>query len=491
MSALTFTFYALFLVSKTRCEGDFIPDNYSSDVPPIPVAEDGRHHVNISIQFINFMDVNELAGFIQFSCFFRVLWIDSRLGVQNISRNSPLRIPESVADLLWRPDVVTENVRQVVRNGIIKPTIYTGRFWGQTMFVSKYLSLRIGCSFQYQGYPLDVQMCRLHFTDMGMTTDDIYLGWNIPSYMMEPNTFLTFQDRFKMRLCEDKRNPVRRTKLGQHPQKTLFIVMERNHMTYVVQLFLPSILFVLIAWLSILVPPTMLRTRLLLNSTNLLTVLSMFVAVSHAEATYIPKVSYLTALSLWMFVCVAFVFSSMLVVIFDIRLITMLTQPREKQRVRRLVLGVYQRRRSTRQGLQSAADLVQEEEDENASIAAELERRRQVHHNSIKDEDGDLFLDASSQSVTTAGTAEKKEVEGRLRHRRHLWLELTAFYERMYLVAFPSLFCVFLTAFFWYYRRRKRLGLEQMLDIVRASDDSPNCWCTEHDDWPGCMAHGQ
>ncbi|KAF0308249.1 Glycine receptor subunit alpha-3 [Amphibalanus amphitrite] len=306
------------------------------------------------------------------------------------------------------------------------------------------------------------------------------------------------EDRFKMRLCEDKRNPVRRTKLGKHPQKTLFIILERNNMTYVVQLFLPSILFILVAWLSILVPPTMLRTRLLLNSTNLLTVLSMFVAVSHAEATYIPKVSYLTALSLWMFVCVAFVFSSMLVVIFDIRLIAMLTQPAEKQRVRKLVLGVYQRRRSTRQGFQSVADLVEEEEAENASAAAAIERLRKMHKTSIKDEEGDIFMDASSQSVAAPDVAEKKEVEGRLRHRRHLWLELTAFYERMYLLAFPSLFTVFMVAFFWYYRRRKQLSLAHLLDVVRASDAEPRapdaepgCWCTDHDDWPGCMPQDQ
>ncbi|KAF0288722.1 Glycine receptor subunit alphaZ1 [Amphibalanus amphitrite] len=301
-----------------------------------------------------------------------------------------------------------------------------------------------------------------------------------------------------MRLCEDKRNPVRRTKLGKHPQKTLFIILERNNMTYVVQLFLPSILFILVAWLSILVPPTMLRTRLLLNSTNLLTVLSMFVAVSHAESTYIPKVSYLTALSLWMFVCVAFVFSSMLVVIFDIRLIAMLTQPAEKQRVRKLVLGVYQRRRSTRQGFQSVADLVEEEEAENASAAAAIERLRKMHKTSIKDEEGDIFMDASSQSVAAPDVAEKKEVEGRLRHRRHLWLELTAFYERMYLLAFPSLFTVFMVAFFWYYRRRKQLSLAHLLDVVRASDAEPRapdaepgCWCTDHDDWPGCMPQDQ
>ena len=334
VSSVEFIFHLIFLIAVTQCNiSDFIPANYNSDIPPIPETEDGRHHVKISVQFINLMDVNELKGSIQFSCFFRVFWVDSRLVPQNTSRHAPLRIPQSVAERLWRPDIIAENVRKAVKNGIIKPTIYNGRFWGRTMFVSKYLSMRISCTFQYQDYPLDVQMCRLHFTNMGMTTGDVQLKWASPPYTMERNTFLTFQDRFRIRLCEDKSHPVRYTKLGQHPQKTLFIIMERNFMTYVVQLFLPSVLFVLVAWLSILVPPTMLRTRLLLNSTNLLTVLSMFVAISHAEATYIPKVSYLTALSLWMYVCVTFVFSSMLVVIFDIRLIAMLTQPQQKQRV--------------------------------------------------------------------------------------------------------------------------------------------------------------
>ncbi|XP_037080220.1 glycine receptor subunit alpha-1-like [Pollicipes pollicipes] len=323
-------------------------------------------------------------------------------------------------------------------------------------------------------------------------------------YTMSREAFLSYQGLFDVKICEDSRSPVRKSRLGNHPQKTLLLILERNYMAYVVQVFLPSIFFVLIAWLSILIPPTMLRTRLLLNSTNLLTILSMFLAVSKTESASIPKVSYLTALNLWMFVCVSFTFTSVLLVIFDIRLISLLTNSVGKlQPIKRVLLDVYQQSSGGkgRRGTEFAAELDYLAHLHQAAIEASASARGSGSWSedgsdkpeAAQDDDGDLFEDASGVTPVPSFEAPRPgRVEVRVRRKRRLWLEMTAFYERLYLLAFPALFVLFLIVFVSYYRWTRHVQLDSLMEIVgRGESFYPGCWCARGDSWAGCMPESE
>jgi len=63
-------------------------------------------------------------------------------------------------------------------------------------------------------------------------------------------------------------------------------------------------MFVVVSWLSFLVPPESVPGRMAICMTTLLTLTAMFAAVRQST----PSVSYVKALDIWMVVCIFFVF---------------------------------------------------------------------------------------------------------------------------------------------------------------------------------------
>ncbi|ODM99977.1 Glycine receptor subunit beta-type 4 [Orchesella cincta] len=84
-----------------------------------------------------------------------------------------------------------------------------------------------------------------------------------------------------------------------------FTILLRRKLSYhLIQTYLPSTLFIIVSWLSFLVPPESVPGRMALCMTTLLTLTAMFSAVRQNT----PNVSYVKALDIWMVVCIIFVF---------------------------------------------------------------------------------------------------------------------------------------------------------------------------------------
>ena len=445
---------------------------YHREFPPSSNDSKSKLNVMVSIEFINMLEINEVMGELEFSIFYRVSWIEPRLYpfvADPSNPDKPIKIPWHAFAELWRPDIVVENVRGVSRNGIIKPTIYTAVFAPQRPFYSSYIVLRVGCTFEYGSYPMDIQVCEIHVGSMGLTDNILNLGWVPGIAGFKPQSrerFLRFHHLFRLRLCQNTSATLRHSEFGAHPQKTLFIIMQRNFKSIIVQVYMPSTLFVLIAWLSVLVPPTMLRTRLLLNCTNLLTIISMYLSVSKTEATRVPKVSYMTALNLWMFVTVAFCFSSVLLVIVDIRLVVLLTNPGRK--------------------LEALVDLFRPKNTAEPGVSSFLEDADEDEEDAEEDA---KFTDASDVTPEVSGTAlTETQLRSRVAEKRVEWLARTAGFEQAYLVGFPLLFLLFLAGYFGSFLWLRRVKMAHLMAPAESKDALyPGCYCSVHDFGPGCM----
>merc|ERR1711892_529619 len=74
---------------------------------------------------------------------------------------------------------------------------------------------------------------------------------------------------------------------------------------HIVQTYIPSTVMVILAWLSLFIPPESVPGRVGMAMTTLLTLTAMFSAVRNN----VPKVSYVSYLDIWMLLCMIFVFS--------------------------------------------------------------------------------------------------------------------------------------------------------------------------------------
>ena len=83
---------------------------------------------------------------------------------------------------------------------------------------------------------------------------------------------------------------------------------ERNTGYYIAQIFIPSILIVMLSWVSFWVDIDAIPARV---SLGVLTVLTMTTQSSGARSA-LPRVSYIKAIDVWMAVCLTFVFLALL-----------------------------------------------------------------------------------------------------------------------------------------------------------------------------------
>ena len=75
-----------------------------------------------------------------------------------------------------------------------------------------------------------------------------------------------------------------------------------------VQTYIPSTVFVVLAWLSLFIPAESVPGRVGMGMTTLLTLTAMFSAVRQS----VPRVSYISFLDIWMLTSMIFVFSCIL-----------------------------------------------------------------------------------------------------------------------------------------------------------------------------------
>jgi uncharacterized membrane protein len=80
--------------------------------------------------------------------------------------------------------------------------------------------------------------------------------------------------------------------------------LKRRISYHLLQTYIPSLMFVIVSWLSFLVPPESVPGRMAICMTTLLTLTAMFAAVRQGT----PSVSYVKALDIWMVNCIFFVF---------------------------------------------------------------------------------------------------------------------------------------------------------------------------------------
>merc|ERR1719348_2392478 len=85
------------------------------------------------------------------------------------------------------------------------------------------------------------------------------------------------------------------------------LTLRRKVSHYIITCYLPSGMFVIVSWISFLIPPDIVPGRM----TLLITVFLVLVNIFNTITTNIPKAEGLTAIEAWVIVCVLFVFGAL------------------------------------------------------------------------------------------------------------------------------------------------------------------------------------
>ncbi|XP_060556702.1 glycine receptor subunit alpha-3-like, partial [Ruditapes philippinarum] len=284
---------------------DFIQallEDYDSRIPP-NFEKDYPCEVNVSL-YINSIDsIDEQKMDFTLSTFVSQEWIDTRLSFRNLILADYLELDSRLMENVWVPDLYVRNEKQAYFHTVTIPNKMLHIYKNGVVKYRSRITLTASCPMKLHKYPMDRQMCSLFIQSFAFTTNRLVFRWrkNEP-IRLNPNLELPqfTPYRHETENCTD---------IGEGNTCLQFnIYLERNIGFYMIQTYIPSVLIVMLSWLSFWLNVDAVPARI---SLGILTVLTMTTQRSMSNVS-LPRVSYVKAIDVWMAVCLCFVFSALL-----------------------------------------------------------------------------------------------------------------------------------------------------------------------------------
>ncbi|XP_064637423.1 glycine receptor subunit alpha-2-like isoform X2 [Lineus longissimus] len=284
-------------------------ENYDSRVPP-NFDTDEPTIVDCDIFVSSFDSINEASMDYLITIFMRQAWHDHRLayGHLGLSNDSMITLDARLIDSLWVPDLFFANEKKGHVHHITVPNRLLRLYKDGTVYYSARLSLTLSCPMELQKFPLDVQVCNLQLESFAYTRDKLDFVWK-ESDDSEP---IQFNDRmelpqFKLKKWETTTCTKNYT-TGAFPCLLVKFFLKRDIGFYMIQTYVPSVLIVILSWVSFWINVDAVPARI---SLGVLTILTMTTQSSGARQS-LPRVSYIKAIDVWMSTCLLFVFAALL-----------------------------------------------------------------------------------------------------------------------------------------------------------------------------------
>ncbi|KFV19058.1 Glycine receptor subunit alpha-4, partial [Tauraco erythrolophus] len=288
--------------------------------------------VNVTCNiFINsFGSVTETTMDYRVNVFLRQQWNDPRLAYREYPDDS-LDLDPSMLDSIWKPDLFFANEKGASFHEVTTANKLLRIFKNGNVLYSIRLTLILSCPMDLKNFPMDIQTCTMQLESFGYTMNDLIFEWlgglTLPQFIL--------RDEKDLGYCTKYYNT------GKFTCIEVKFHLERQMGYYLIQMYIPSLLIVILSWVSFWINMDAAPARVGLGITTVLTMTTQ----SAGSRASLPKVSYVKAIDIWMAVCLLFVFAALLeyaAVNFVSRQHKEFMRLRRRQRRRRMGLSLCQ-----------------------------------------------------------------------------------------------------------------------------------------------------
>ncbi|KAM8835449.1 glycine receptor, alpha 4b isoform 3-T3 [Synchiropus picturatus] len=237
--------------------------------------------------------------------FLRQQWNDPRLAYKEYPDDS-LDLDPSMLDSIWKPDLFFANEKGANFHEVTTDNKLLRIFQNGNVLYSIRLTLTLSCPMDLKNFPMDSQICIMQLESFGYTMNDLIFEWldvgavQVADDLVLPQFLL--KEEKGLGYCTKHYNT------GKFTCIEVKFYLERQMGYYLIQMYIPSLLTVILSWVSFWINMDAAPARVGLGIT---TVLTMTTQSSGSRAS-LPKVSYVKAIDIWMAVCLLFVFAALL-----------------------------------------------------------------------------------------------------------------------------------------------------------------------------------
>ncbi|CAG9563556.1 unnamed protein product [Danaus chrysippus] len=258
-------------------------------------------YVGMDLTIASFDAISEVNMDYTITLYLNQYWKDERLGFG--MQDEVLTLSGDFADKIWVPDTFFANDKNsflhdvTERNKLVRLGGDGGVTYGMRFTAT------LACMMDLHYYPLDSQNCTVEIEN-GYTVSDVVMYWkDTPVRGVEDAELPQFSI-----LGHETNDRKEKLATGVYQRLSLSFKLRRNIGYFVFQTYLPSILIVMLSWVSFWINHEATSARVALGITTVLTMTT----ISTGVRSSLPRISYVKAIDIYLVMCFVFVFAALL-----------------------------------------------------------------------------------------------------------------------------------------------------------------------------------
>ncbi|XP_069364791.1 gamma-aminobutyric acid receptor subunit beta isoform X3 [Maniola hyperantus] len=262
--------------------------------------------VGVTMYVLSISSLSEVKMDFTLDFYFRQFWTDPRLGYKKRPGVETLSVGSDFVKNIWVPDTFFVNEKQSYFHIATTSNEFIRIHYSGSITRSIRLTITASCPMNLQYFPMDRQLCHIEIESFGYTMRDIRYKWNEGPNSVGVSSEVSLP-QFKVLGHRQRAMEISLT-TGNYSRLACEIQFVRSMGYYLIQIYIPSGLIVIISWVSFWLNRNATPARVALGVT---TVLTMTTLMSSTNAA-LPKISYVKSIDVYLGTCFVMVFASLL-----------------------------------------------------------------------------------------------------------------------------------------------------------------------------------
>ncbi|XP_063702907.1 gamma-aminobutyric acid receptor subunit beta isoform X2 [Culicoides brevitarsis] len=262
--------------------------------------------VGVTMYVLSISSLSEVQMDFTLDFYFRQFWTDPRLAFRKRPGVETLSVGSEFIKNIWVPDTFFVNEKQSYFHIATTSNEFIRIHHSGSITRSIRLTITASCPMNLQYFPMDRQLCHIEIESFGYTMRDIRYKWNEGPNSVGVSSEVSLP-QFKVLGHRQRAMEISLT-TGNYSRLACEIQFVRSMGYYLIQIYIPSGLIVIISWVSFWLNRNATPARVALGVT---TVLTMTTLMSSTNAA-LPKISYVKSIDVYLGTCFVMVFASLL-----------------------------------------------------------------------------------------------------------------------------------------------------------------------------------
>ncbi|KAM8733802.1 gamma-aminobutyric acid receptor subunit pi isoform 1-T2 [Acanthopagrus schlegelii] len=269
-----------------------------------PNFNEGPVEIGMSLDIASIDAISEINMDYTATIFLRQRWRDSRLVFPG---NESVSVDGRLVSLLWIPDTFIPDSKRSFLHDVTVENRLIRIFSNGTVLYALRITATIACNMDLTKYPMDRQVCTLQLESWGYNLQDVVFYWTRGNDSVKGLDTLRLAQYSVETYYTTVSEAVYET--GQYPKLVLHFALRRNVLFFILETYVPSILLVVLSWVSFWISQSSVPARTCIGVTTVLTMTTLMMGAR----TSLPNANcFIKAIDVYLGICFTFIFGALL-----------------------------------------------------------------------------------------------------------------------------------------------------------------------------------